>query len=139
MQVTITLSPSSPALIPGPSPRSTGEKGARIHSDVRNSWTTKKRIWNQRHEESKNTTLVRGVRDLIVEQQTLIPQIKIEYDRERLQAVGLTVEVLNRLIETVMNGQIVSEVMQGQPTFDLVVRLKDDAQRTIDRKMESFE
>ena len=82
---------------------------------------------------------VRGVRDLIVEQQTLIPQIKIEYDRERLLAVGLTVEVLNRLIETVMNGQVVSEVMQGQPTFDLVVRLKDDAQRTIEHKMESFE
>ncbi len=75
---------------------------------------------------------VRGVRDLIVEQQTLIPQIKIEYDRERLLAVGLTVDHLNRLIETAMNGQVVSEVMQGQRTFDLVVRLKDDARENFD-------
>ncbi len=75
---------------------------------------------------------VRGVRDLIVEQQTLIPQIKIEYDRERLLSVGLTVDHLNRLIETAMNGQVVSEVMQGQRTFDLVVRLKDDARENFD-------
>ena len=75
---------------------------------------------------------VRGVRDLIVEQQTLIPQIKIEYDRDQLLAVGLNVESLNRLIETAMNGQVVSEVMQGQRTFDLVVRLKDDARENFD-------
>ena len=75
---------------------------------------------------------VRGVRDLIVEQQTLIPQIKIEYDRDQLLAVGLNVESLNRLIETAMNGQVVSEVLQGQRTFDLVVRLKDDARENFD-------
>ena len=75
---------------------------------------------------------VRGVRDLLVEQQTLIPQIKIEYDRDRLLEAGLTVDLLNRLIETAMNGQVVSEVMQGQRTFDLVVRLKDDARENLD-------
>ena len=31
-----------------------------------------------------------------------------------------------------MNGQVVSEVMQGQRTFDLVVRLKDDARENYD-------
>ncbi len=75
---------------------------------------------------------VRGVRDLIVEQQTLIPQLRIEYDRGRLLTVGLTVDALNMLIETAMNGQVVSEIMQGQRTFDLVVRLKDDARENYD-------
>lgn len=75
---------------------------------------------------------VRGVRDLLVEQQTLIPQLKIEYDRSKLLAAGLTVGVLNRLIETAMNGQVVSEVMQGQRTFDVVVRLKEDARENLD-------
>jgi CzcA family heavy metal efflux pump len=75
---------------------------------------------------------VRGVRDLLVEQQTLIPQIRIEYDRARLLAVGLNIEAINMLIETAMNGQVVSEVMQGQRTFDLVVRLKDDARENFD-------
>ncbi|MEQ1825590.1 MAG: efflux RND transporter permease subunit [Pirellula sp.] len=75
---------------------------------------------------------VRGVKDLIVEQQTLIPQLKIEYNRDKLLAAGLTVEHLNRFIETAMNGQVVSEVMQGQRTFDLVVRLKEDARENLD-------
>ncbi len=75
---------------------------------------------------------VRGVRDLLVEQQTLIPQLKIEYDRSRLLAAGLTVNELNRLIETAMNGQVVSEVMQGQRTFDVVVRLQEDARENLD-------
>lgn len=75
---------------------------------------------------------VRGVRDLLVEQQTLIPQLKIEYNRSKLLAAGLTVGELNRLIETAMNGQIVSEVMEGQRTFDVVVRLKEDARENLD-------
>ena len=75
---------------------------------------------------------VRGVRDLMVEQQTLIPQLKIEYNRDKLLAAGLTVEDLNQFIETAMNGQIVSEVLQGQRTFDLVVRLKEDARENLD-------
>lgn len=75
---------------------------------------------------------VRGVRDLMVEQQTLIPQLRIEYDRDKLLEVGLTVEDLNRFIETAMNGQVVSEVMQGQRTFDLVVRLKADTRENLE-------
>ncbi len=75
---------------------------------------------------------VRGVRDLLVEQQTLIPQLKIEYDRDKLLTAGLSVEGLNQFIETAMNGQVVSEVMQGQRTFDLVVRLKEDARENLD-------
>ncbi len=74
---------------------------------------------------------VRGVRDLMVEQQVLIPQLKIDYDRDKLLLAGLNVETLNRFIETAMNGQIVSEVMQGQRTFDLVVRFKEDARENI--------
>lgn len=73
-----------------------------------------------------------GVRDLLIEQQTLIPQQKIEYDRDKLLAAGLSVEELNRWIETAMNGQVVTEVMQGQRTFDLVVRLKEDARQDLE-------
>jgi CzcA family heavy metal efflux pump len=75
---------------------------------------------------------IRGVKDLIVEQQTLIPQLKIEYNRDKLLSVGLTVEDLNQFIETAMNGQVVSEVIQGQRTFDLVVRLKENARENLD-------
>ena len=75
---------------------------------------------------------VRGVRDLIVEQQTLIPQLKIEYDRSKLLSAGLAVNDVNQLIETAMSGQVVSEILQGQRTFDVVVRLKEDARENLD-------
>ncbi len=75
---------------------------------------------------------VRGVRDLLVEQQSLIPQQKIEYNRDKLLDAGLTVDHLNELVETAMNGLVVSEVMQGQRTFDLVVRLNEDAREDLD-------
>ncbi len=74
---------------------------------------------------------VRGVRDLLIEQQTLVPQLKIEYDRDKLLAAGLTVDHLNQFIETAMNGQVVSEVMIGQRSFDLVVKLKEDARENL--------
>lgn len=75
---------------------------------------------------------VPGVRDLLVEQQTLIPQLRIELDRERLQANGLSVDEVNELIETAMNGHIVSEILSGQRTFDLVVRLNEDARENLE-------
>ncbi len=75
---------------------------------------------------------VPGVRDLIVEQQTLIPQLRIELDRDRLQTNGLSVEKVNELIETAMNGHVVSEILMGQRTFDLVVRLNEDAREDLE-------
>ncbi|MCC7083500.1 MAG: efflux RND transporter permease subunit, partial [Pirellulales bacterium] len=75
---------------------------------------------------------VPGVRDLLVEQQTLIPQLRIELDRDRLQANGLSVEEVNELIETAMNGHIVSEILSGQRSFDLLVRLNEDARENLE-------
>jgi HME family heavy-metal exporter len=68
---------------------------------------------------------VPGVTDLLVEQQTEIPQLQIQLRREELSRYGLNVEDVNEFIETAMNGRTVSEVLQGQRTFDLVVRLDE--------------
>ncbi len=75
---------------------------------------------------------VPGVRDLLVEQQTLIPQLRIELDRDKLLLNGLSVEAVNQMIETAMNGRVVSEVLIGQRTFDLLVRLDEDARENIE-------
>jgi len=69
---------------------------------------------------------VPGVKDLVVEQQTEIPQLQIELDRDKLAAAGISPDYVNEFIETAMNGRTVSEVVQGQRKFDLVVRLDDD-------------
>jgi HME family heavy-metal exporter len=69
---------------------------------------------------------VPGVTDLMVEQQVEIPQLQIRVRRDELSRYGLEVDDLNAFIETAMNGRTVSEVLQGQRTVDLVVRLDEE-------------
>lgn len=69
---------------------------------------------------------VPGVTDLLVEPQVIIPQMRIELDRDKLLLYGLTPVEVNEFIETAMNGQVVSEVLMGQRTFDLLIRLDED-------------
>jgi HME family heavy-metal exporter len=68
---------------------------------------------------------VKGVRDLQVEQQVNIPQLRIEADGRRLKQFGLRRLAINEFVETAMQGKVVSQVLDGQRTFDLVVRLDD--------------
>ena len=75
---------------------------------------------------------VEGVRDAIVEQQKEIPQLRIELDREKLKMFGVTPAYVNDYIQTAMNGEVVSEVLLGQRTFDLLVRMKEDYRENLD-------
>lgn len=68
---------------------------------------------------------IQGVTDLQVEQQVNIPQLRIEADGYKLERFGLRRLDVNEFVETAMQGDIVSEVLDGQRTFDLVVRLDE--------------
>ncbi len=70
-----------------------------------------------------------GLAPPMVEPQQLIPQIRIELDREQLAQYGVTPGFVNEFIETALNGRTISTILQGQRTFDLVVRL-DEKHRT---------
>jgi HME family heavy-metal exporter len=76
---------------------------------------------------------VPGVTDLIVEQQVEIPQLQIKLKPDRLAHAGLTANQVNEYIETAMNGRVVSEILQGERKFDLVVRLDDKYRLDLDR------
>lgn len=75
---------------------------------------------------------VPGVKDLIVEQQTIVPQLRIELNRDRLLQYGLSAADVNEFIETAMSGHSVTEILQGQRSFDLVLRLEEDARENLD-------
>ncbi len=68
---------------------------------------------------------VPGIRDLQVDQQTLIPQLRIEADPARLATFGLRRLAVNEYVATAMQGEVVSQVLDGQRTFDLLVRLDE--------------
>ncbi len=68
---------------------------------------------------------VPGVRDLQIEQQVIIPQLRIEADGHKLEQFGLRRLAVNEFVETAMQGKVVSSVLDGQRTFDLLVRLDD--------------
>ena len=75
---------------------------------------------------------VPGVRDVMLEPQVLIPQLRIELKRQQLTLNGLRAQDVNEVIETALNGSKVSEVLDGQRTFDLVVRFDDASREKLD-------
>ena len=68
---------------------------------------------------------VEGVTDLLVEPQVVIPQLRVEVDRDKLLTYGLTPDDVSEYVETAMNGEVVSEVLLGQRTFDLLIRFDE--------------
>jgi heavy-metal exporter, HME family len=69
---------------------------------------------------------VGGLADLQVEKQNLVPQLRIEADRERAKLYGVTPAGLTRALEGMSNGRTVSQVLaEGNRRFDVVIRLSD--------------
>ena len=75
---------------------------------------------------------VPGVTDLMIEPQVIIPQLRIELNRSQLSQYGLSVDEVNDYVETAMNGAVVSEVLDGMRSFDLLVRMQNETREDID-------
>jgi CzcA family heavy metal efflux pump len=72
---------------------------------------------------------VPGVVDLRVEAQVLVPQLKLEFDLDRLAAYGLTPAGVADAVTTLLNGTKVGEVHHDQQSFDLVLWGHPDIRR----------
>ncbi|WP_373529968.1 efflux RND transporter permease subunit [Nostoc sp.] len=75
---------------------------------------------------------VNGIVDLQLEPQVPVEQIQIKFNRKAASRYGLTVGKLAEIIETALNGKVVSQVLEKQQTFDLVIWLKPDARQSLD-------
>ncbi|MCA8994469.1 MAG: efflux RND transporter permease subunit, partial [Planctomycetaceae bacterium] len=75
---------------------------------------------------------VPGVTDLMVEPQVTIPQLRIELDRHKLLLHGVSPDEVNQFVQTAMNGDVISEVLDGQRTYDIVVRLDKAAREDVE-------
>ncbi len=81
----------------------------------------------------KQMESVEGIVDLAVEQQINVPQIRIKPNRLVLSQYGMTVEDFSEAIDVAFNGEVVSQVLEGQQSFDLLVRYNDDHRGSIDK------
>ena len=76
------------------------------------------------------TAGVEGLVDLQVEKQVRIPQLRIDVDHERAALYGLTPASVTQALETMSNGRTVSQIVEGNRRFDVVMRLSDQDRST---------
>jgi Cu/Ag efflux pump CusA len=77
-----------------------------------------------------------GLVDLRIEQQTLIPQLKIHVMRDAAATFGMASGEIAGLLEAAFNGEIVTQFIEGQRFFDVFYRF-DDTSRISEKAMGS--
>ncbi|MBK9022380.1 MAG: efflux RND transporter permease subunit [Sulfuritalea sp.] len=70
---------------------------------------------------------IAGVTDLQIEKQVLIPQVKIRLDYEQAARYGVAPGNLLRSLEQMIEGEQITQVIEGNRRFDLLVRLPESA------------
>ncbi len=75
---------------------------------------------------------IEGVVDLSIEQQVDIPQLSIKLDREAIARYGLRAGALAETIETAFAGTKITQVLENQRTYDVVLRYRDDVRADLD-------
>jgi len=69
-----------------------------------------------------NVEGIEGLVDISVEQQIEIPQLQIKAKRDMLAKHGITINQFTEFVDVAFAGEKVSEVFEGNRSFDLVVR-----------------
>lgn len=64
-----------------------------------------------------------GLEEARGEQQAFIPQLRIEVDRDRASAYGITPGSINEQVSVLLGGEKVGEVLEGERVYELVLRL----------------
>ena len=75
---------------------------------------------------------ISGVVDLQIEKQVLVPQLIIKIDRQAVQRYGLQVGKVAEDIEIFYNGKISSQILDGQKSFDILLRTTDSVRQNLD-------
>ena len=68
---------------------------------------------------------VPGLVDLQVEKQVRIPQLRVAVNFERIALYGITPSAITEALDGLSNGRVVSQIIQGNKRFDVVIRLAD--------------
>ncbi|MDJ0598745.1 MAG: efflux RND transporter permease subunit [Crocosphaera sp.] len=75
---------------------------------------------------------IEGIVDLQLEPQLPIRQVQIHYDRSAAANYGLTMKAISEVVETALNGQVVSQVPDNQQLINITVGLDPSARNNLD-------
>lgn len=75
---------------------------------------------------------IKGAQDIYVEQVSGLPQIVIEFKRDKIAQFGMNIEDINTAIRAGFAGEIAGLVFEGEKRFDLVVRLDQVNRQNLD-------
>ncbi len=76
---------------------------------------------------------VEGIADINVEQQVERPELNITPKREMLARYGITLPEFAEVVRVMMEGEVVSTVYEGNRSFDLTLKVNDDARSSLER------
>ncbi len=72
---------------------------------------------------------IKGLVDLQVERQVRIPQVQVAVDYQKAGLYGVAPSHVTEALETLLNGRVVSQIIDGNRRYDVVLRVAD-ADRT---------
>src|SRR4030095_9614053 len=75
---------------------------------------------------------IRGVRDLQLEQQLRVPEVRIKVNRDRAGRLGLNAGDVLETAQIAFNGEVISQVIEGQRSFPLFVWFDADSRKDAD-------
>lgn len=74
----------------------------------------------------------KGLVDLQLEQQVLIPQIKVQLLREEAGVFGIAAGELSETLEKALNGEVVAQVIDQQKTFNVWMRFDERSRADVE-------
>ncbi len=75
----------------------------------------------------KVSKTIPGLEDAKLDMQAQIPQLRIEFDRERGMAHGVSPGELNAELSTLLGGSVVAQLRENQRVIDLAIRLPESS------------
>ncbi|MFZ6010558.1 MAG: efflux RND transporter permease subunit [Bacteroidota bacterium] len=73
-----------------------------------------------------------GVVDVQIERQVMVPQLLIKVNREALQRYGIQAGKVAQDLEIFYNGKVAGQILDGQKTFDILLRTTDAERSNIE-------
>lgn len=106
--------------------------GTRANIAIKVFGTDLQKMFSLANQIKTNISGVDGLVDVNVEQQVEIPQLQIKPKREMLKQYGIPINEFAEFIDVAFAGEKVSEVYEGNMSFDLVLRYNDRYRQSIE-------